>query len=168
MIHLLRAAGMLGLMVLGACSEQQHPLERHLSQLRPVTVATLPRLDWPTGTVLCPLAPYQSELPASEPLAQRVNAFLKQKQFKGDEGHWSLIAVKPTPNGDAGIEQPIEQLSFKRADFDVINDAAMLERDAETVPAGFALTTCVPVEHARVLVTRLKRSNRTLIIFGRQ
>jgi hypothetical protein len=84
MRYLLRAVGMFGLAALCACSEQRHPLERHLSQLRPVTVATLPDMGWPAGTVLCPLTPYQDELPDSEPLAQRVNTFLKQKQFKGD------------------------------------------------------------------------------------
>ncbi len=94
-----RAAGMLALMALGACSEEWHPLDRHLAQLRPDAVAALPDMAWPAGTLLCPLAMYQSELPDSEPLAESVNAFLEQKQFLGDEGHWSLIVVKPLPAG---------------------------------------------------------------------
>lgn len=162
MIPLFRAVGMLGLAALCACSEEQHPLDRHLSKLRPVTVATLSGLNWPDGTMLCPLAPYQNELPNSTAPADRVNAFLKRKQFVGDESHWSLIAVKPTPAGDAGIEQ----LTFKRAGYDIINEPQMLERDAETVQAGFVLKTCVPVDQARVLVTHTKKTNRTLIIFG--
>jgi hypothetical protein len=157
-----RAAGMLALMALGACSEERHPFERHLAQLRPDTLAALPDMGWPAGTLLCPLTMYQSQLPSSEPLAERANAFLAQKQFLGDEGHWSLIVVKPAPAGDDSIEQ----LIFKRADYDVINEPEMLKRDAETVPAGFALKTCVPVERTRVLVTRTLGTQRKLIIFG--
>ncbi|MDO8039241.1 hypothetical protein [Janthinobacterium sp. SUN137] len=162
MIALLRAAGMLALTALGACSAEKHSLDRHLAQLRPVTVAALPDMGWPAGTALCPLGLYQSELSESAPHAGRVNAFLKQKQFLGDEGHWSLIVVKPLPAGDAGIEQ----LFFKRADYDVLNDPQVIARDVETVPAGFAPQTCVSVEQARVLVTREQRSHRKLLIFG--
>jgi hypothetical protein len=162
MIPFYRAVGVLGLATLCACSEERHPLDRHLAQLHPETVATLPDMGWPSGTMLCPLTIYQSQLNGSAPPADRVNAFLVQKKFLGDEDHWSLIIVKPAPAGDAGIEQ----LTFKRAGYDVINDAGMLKRDAETMPAGFALKTCVPVEQARVLVTRQQKSNRTLIVFG--
>ncbi|MGK5076361.1 hypothetical protein [Janthinobacterium sp. ZB1P44] len=159
---LFRAAGVLALMALGACSEERHPLDRHLAQLRPGTLAALPDVGWPAGTVLCPLTLYQSELGDSAPHADRVNAFLKQKQFLGDEGHWSLIVVKPLPTGDAGIEK----LLFQGADYDVLNDPQVIARDAETVPPGFALRTCVTVEQARVLVTREQRSHRKRIIFG--
>jgi len=100
---LFRAAGMLALMALGACSEERHPFERYLAQLHPVTVAALPHMAWPAGTLLCPLTMYQSQLSDSEPPAERANAFLAQKQFLGDEGHWSLIVVKPTPVGDDSI-----------------------------------------------------------------
>ncbi|MGK5032478.1 hypothetical protein [Janthinobacterium sp. MDT1-19] len=162
MIPLFRAAGMLALIALGACSEERHPFDRHLAQLRPVTVAALPDMGWPVGTMLCPMGLYQSEVSDSAPPAERVNAFLKQKQFLGDEGLWSLIVVKPMPEGDAGIEQ----LFFKRADYDVITDPQRIERDAETVPAGFAPQACVTVEQARLLVTREQRSHRKLIIFG--
>ncbi|MCC7681897.1 hypothetical protein [Janthinobacterium sp. FW305-128] len=162
MTPLFYAAGMLALMALGACSEERHPLDRHLGQLRPETVAALPDMGWPPGTLLCPLTMYQSELPGSAPPADRVNAFLKQKQFLGDEGLWSLIVVKPMPEGDAGIEQ----LLFKRADYDVFNEPEMLKRDGGTLPTGFVPQTCVSVERARVLVTRPQRSDRTLIVFG--
>jgi hypothetical protein len=162
MMPLLRAAGMLVLMVLGACSAEKHPLDRHLAQLPPDTVAALPDMGWPAGTLLCPLTLYQNELPGSAPPADRVNAFLKQKHFLGDEGRWSLIVVKPLPQGDAGIEQ----LFFKRADYDVINDPQRIARDVQTVPPGFAPQDCVTVEQARVLVTREPGSQRKLIIFG--
>ena len=162
MMPLLRAAGMLVLMVLGACSVEKHPFDRHLAQLRPDTVAALPDMGWPAGTLLCPLTLYQNELPGSAPPADRVNAFLKQKQFLGDEGRWSLIVVKPLPQGDAGIEQ----LFFKRADYDVINDPQRIARDVQTVPPGFAPQDCVNVEQARVLLTREPGSHRKLIIFG--
>ena len=162
MMPLLRAAGMLALMALGACSAGKHPLDRHLAQLRPDTVAALPDMGWPAGTLLCPLTLYQNELPGSAPPADRVNAFLKQKQFLGDEGRWSLIVVKPLPQGDAGIEQ----LFFKRADYDVINDPQRIARDVQTVPPGFAPQDCVNVEQARVLLTREPGSHRKLIIFG--
>ena len=162
MMPLLRAAGMLVLMVLGACSVEKHPLDRHLAQLPPDTVAALPDMGWPAGTLLCPLTLYQNELPGSAPPADRVNAFLKQKQFLGDEGRWSLIVVKPLPQGDAGIEQ----LFFKRADYDVINDPQRIARDVQTVPPGFAPQACVTVEQARVLLTREPGSHRKLIIFG--
>lgn len=162
MIPLFRAVGMLGLAALCACSEERHPLDRHLAELRPVTVATLSGLDWPAGTMLCPLTNYQDQLPGSEPPADRVNAFLKKKKFVGDEGHWSLVAVKPTPAGDAGIEQ----LVFQRGDYDVVNEPQRLSDAAETLPATFTLQTCVPVERARVLVTRAQSTHRTLISFG--
>ena len=162
MMPLLRAAGMLVLMVLGACSVEKHPFDRHLAQLRPDTVAALPDMGWPAGTLLCPLTLYQNELPGSAPPADRVNAFLKQKHFLGDEGRWSLIVVKPLPQGDAGIEQ----LFFKRADYDVINDPQRIARDVQTVPPGFAPQDCVNVEQARVLLTREPGSHRKLIIFG--
>ena len=162
MISLLRAAGMLALMVLGACSAEKHPFDRHLAQLRPDTVAALPDMGWPAGTLLCPLTLYQNELPGSAPPADRVNAFLKQKQFLGEEGRWSLIVVTPMSEGDAGIVQ----LLFKRADYDVINDTQRIARDAQTVPPGFVPQACVTVEQARVLVTREPGSHRKLIIFG--
>ena len=162
MMPLLLAAGMLALMVLGACSAEKHRFDRHLAQLRPDTVAALPDMGWPAGTLLCPMGLYQNELPGSAPPADRVNAFLKQKHFLGDEGRWSLIVVKPLPQGDAGIEQ----LFFKRADYDVINDPQRIARDVQTVPPGFAPQDCVTVEQARVLVTREPGSHRKLIIFG--
>ena len=162
MMPLFRAAGMLALMALGACSEERHPFDRHLAQLRPDTVTALPDMGWPAGTLLCPMGLYQSELSDSAPPADRVNAFLKQKQFLGEEGRWSLIVVKPLPQGDAGIEQ----LFFKRADYDVINDPQRIARDVQTVPAGFAPQDCVTVEQARVLLTREPGSHRKLIIFG--
>ena len=162
MMPLLRAAGMLALMALGACSAEKHPFDRHLAQLRPDTLTALPDMGWPASTLLCPLTLYQNELPGSAPPADRVNAFLKQKQFLGDEGRWSLIVVKPLPQGDAGIEQ----LFFKRADYDVINDPQRIARDVQTVPPGFAPQACVTVEQARVLLTREPGSHRKLIIFG--
>ena len=162
MSPLFRTAGMLVLMALGACSEQRHPLDRYLGQLRPEALAALPSLDWPPGTMLCPLSLYQSELPSSEPLAERVNAFLGQKRFLGDEGHWSLIAVKPSTAGDAGIEQ----LRFQRAGYDVVNDPQRIGREVQTVAAGFTQRACVAVEQARVLATRAQGSPRALLIFG--
>ena len=118
MMPLLRAAGMLALMVLGACSAEKHPFDRHLAQLRPDTLTALPDMGWPAGTLLCPMGLYESELSDSAPHADRVNAFLKQKKFLGEEGRWSLIVVTPMSEGDAGIEQ----LLFKRADYDVITE----------------------------------------------
>ena len=162
MTPLLRAAGMLALMVLGACSAEKHPFDRHLAQLRPDTLTALPDMGWPAGTLLCPMGLYESELSDSAPHADRVNAFLKQKKFLGEEGRWSLIVVTPMSEGDAGIEQ----LFFKRADYDVINDPQRIARDVPTVPPGFAPQDCVTVEQARVLVTREAGSHRKLIIFG--
>ncbi|MCQ6468521.1 hypothetical protein NPN14_25175, partial [Vibrio parahaemolyticus] len=72
------------------------------------------------------------------------------------------IVVTPMSEGGAGIEQ----LLFKRGDYDVINDPQLIARDAETVPAGFAPHDCVAVEQARVLVTREQRSHRKRVIFG--
>ena len=165
MTPLFRAFGVLCLTLLCACAEQRHPLETCLEQLNPGTVTALPALGWPAGTLLCPMSAYQSELRDTEPPAERVNAFLARKKFLGDESHWSLIVVKPVPAGDAGIEH----LIFKHVkNAYVINDPATLARDAAAVPAGFAMQTCVAVEQARVLVVRQQRSNRKLIVFGKQ
>ncbi|MGK5030542.1 hypothetical protein [Janthinobacterium sp. MDT1-19] len=162
MIPLFRVVGMLGLTALCACSEERHPLDRHLADLRPVKVVKLPDMGWPPGTILCTMAIYQNELIDSAPLADRVNEFLKKKQFRGTEDYWSLIVVKPMPEGDAGIEQ----LLIKSGDYDVINDLDRIMRDAETLPPGFTPQACVPLEKARVLVTRTQRNYRKLIIFG--
>lgn len=164
MTPLFRAFGMLALTALCACAEERHPIDFYLQQLRPGTVSTLPDMGWSSGTLLCPMTMYQSQLHGSEPPADRVNAFLTQKKFLGDEGHWLLMVVKPAPAGDAGIEH----LMFKRANFDVINEAETLKRDAETMTADFTMQTCVPVEKARVLAAPQQRSNRTLIVFGTQ
>jgi hypothetical protein len=162
MIKLFRATGVLVLVAIGACSDTRHPLDRQLSQLQPVGILPLDGLEWPSGTSLCPLTPYENSLAGDSSTAQRVNAFLKKKEFKGDEGHWSLVVVKA---GSVG-EQGIEQLIFKRGDYDVISSSAQLAKAAESVPAAFELKECVEVKEARVLVTRSRASNRKLISFG--
>ena len=162
MTPLLRVAGMLALMALGACSAEKHPFDRHLAQLRPDTVTALPDMGWPAGTLLCPMGLYESELSDSAPHADRVNAFLKQKKFLGEEGRWSLIVVTPMSEGDAGIEQ----LLFKRADYDVITEPQRIAQVAGTVPPGFVPQACVSMEQARVLVMREPGSQRKLVIFG--
>lgn len=165
MTPLFRACGVLALTALCACAEERHPLDLHLAQLRPGTVSTLPALGWPSGTLLCPMTPYQSELRGSEPPVDRVNAFLARKKFLGEEGRWSLMVVKPATDGDAGIEH----LMFKNAkNFDIINDPEMLARNAGTVPVGFTMKTCVSVEQARILAIPEQRSHRMLIVFGTQ
>lgn len=158
----LRPVGLFATAALLACTGTQHPIDRHLSQLRPVAVAPIEGLTWPAGTLLCPLTPYQSALPSAAPIAQRVNDYLKRKRFQGDETHWSLIVVKVAPAGDDGIEQ----LVFNRGNYDVVNELQILKTAAETLPAGFSLQVCVPTERARVLVTRAQATHRTLIIFG--
>lgn len=162
MIPTYRVVGMLLLTTLIACAEKRHPIDEQLLQLRPVTIASLTGLAWPAGTLLCPLTPYMSLLPDTAPEAARVNAFLKRKQFKGADNHWSLVVVKPTPVGDDAIEQ----LIFKNAGYEVVTSARVLKQSADEVPAGFTLQACVPVEHARVLVTRGAVSHQTFISFG--
>ena len=157
-----RATSMLLLVALGACANSQHPLDRQLSQLKPIAVVPLVGLEWPTGTLLCPLTPYENALPGASSTAQRVNAFLEKKRFKGDEGHWSLVVVKPALAGEAGIEQ----LVFKRDKYDVVTSPEWLGKAAESVPATFKLKECVEVQEARILVTRGRTSNRTIISFG--
>lgn len=168
-----RAMGLLFLAALGGCTEDagqvvdrymeqsRHPLDRYLSQLPPDTVAPLPRLDWPAGTLLCPMTPYQSSLHAGTPVAGRVNAFLERKKFQGDEGHWSLVVVAPSSDGNDGIEH----LVFKRGNYDVVVGAEMLARAAPTLPAGFVPQECVPVEHGRVLAVRGQGAPKT-VAFG--
>lgn len=162
MVPISRAISVLLLMALGACANAQHPLDRQLSQAQPVTVVPLQGLAWPTGTLLCPLTPYQSALPGESVIAQRINAFLQKRQFKGDEGHWSLVVVKPAPAGEAGIEQ----LVFKRDNYDVVTSAQQLSEGAESVPAAFKIKECVDVQAARILVTRGAASHRKMISFG--
>lgn len=161
---LLRAAGMLVPAALGACTmEERHPVDRQLSGLRPATVTPLAAgADWPAGTLLCPMTPYQDSLPASAPEAERVNAYLKRKQFQGDEGHWSLVVIKPGAAGD----QNIGQLVFKRGNYDVVTGEQRLGDASAAVPASFRLQACVPVEYARVLAVRPHPSARPLVVFG--
>lgn len=161
MIPTFRAA-LLVLAALGGCTQAQHPIDRHLSQLRPVTVAPLPDLNWPAGTLLCPLTPYQSQLSNDDSRAQGINTFLKRTAILRDEGHWSLVVVKPATAGTKGIEH----LLFKRGNYDVITSPSQLQQAAETLPERFVPRTCVPVEHARVLVARARSTHRTLIMFG--
>lgn len=148
--------------LLSACSDAQHPLDRQLSQLKPTAIVPLEGLPWPAGTLICPLTPYQSELPGDSSTAQRVNAFLAKKQFKGDEDHWSLVVVKPEPAGEAGIEQ----LVFKRNNYDVITSVEQIGKSTDAVPAAFEPKECVAVQDARVLVTSSGASNRKRISFG--
>ena len=157
-----RVIGLLLPLALGACGQSPHPIDQQLSGLRPVTVAPLKGMDWPAGTLLCPMTLYQSELYATAPVAERVNAFLKRKKFVGEEGRWTLIVVEPDTVGDDGIEH----LFFKRGNYDVISSAEVLRKTAETVPAAFAPDECVPAERARVLATRSRGIARTLISFG--
>ncbi|MYN30282.1 hypothetical protein [Duganella levis] len=147
------------LVVAGAPAHAQHPLERQLAQLKPIAILPLEGLEWPAGTLLCPLTPYQNALPGASTTAQRVNAFLEKKQFRGDEGHWSLVVVKPAPAG-------IEQLLFKRNKYDVVTSPEQLSKAADSVPATFEPKECVEVQEARILVTRSRASHRTLISFG--
>jgi hypothetical protein len=157
-----RTAGMLTLLALGACGqEQQHPIDRQLSQLRPEAVVPLVGLGWPAGTLVCPMTPYQSTLPDKTPVAKRVNDFLRRRQFVGDEDHWSLVVIKPATTGDDGIEHRI----FKRDSYDVVTDGHHVENAAVRLRGSFRQQDCVPVERARVLVTRI-RSDRNLIMFG--
>jgi hypothetical protein len=145
------------LMAASAYANAQHPLERQLAELKPIAVVPLERLEWPAGTLLCPLTPYQSALPGASTTAQRVNTFLENKRFQGDEGHWSLVVVKP---------EEIEQLVFKRDKYDVVTSSAQLRAAAESVPAAFTVKECVEVQEARILVTRAGASHRKLISFG--
>ncbi|MBB3219852.1 hypothetical protein [Pseudoduganella umbonata] len=173
MISPQRAIGVLFLAILGGCSgdagqvvdrymeQSRHPIDRYISRLPADTVSPLPRFDWPAGTLLCPMTPYQSSLHTGTPVAARVNAFLKRKQFLGDEGHWSLVVVAPSSAGGDGIGH----LLFKRGNYDVVVGAEMLARAAPTLPAGFVQQECVPAEHGRVLVVRGKGSLKT-VAFG--
>jgi hypothetical protein len=156
-----RAAGMLMLTALAGCTEQRHPIDLQLSRLRPVTIAPLTGLDWPAGTMLCPLGIYQSKLQGPSPVTERVNAFLTREKFLGDEGYWSLVVVKPTSAGDAGIEQFI----FERDDYEVVTWPQVVSDSAVPIPAGFQGQTCVAVENARVLVTH-GMLHSTVISFG--
>ncbi|MYM32982.1 hypothetical protein GTP38_01285 [Duganella sp. FT94W] len=162
MIVKFRAIGVLMITALGACTDAQHPIDQQLSRLKPVVVAPLVSLSWPAGTLLCPLTPYESALPGASPTAQRVNAFLEKKRFSGDEGHWSLVVIKPAPTGEAGIEQ----LIFKRGSYDIVTSRQRLGETAESVHVTFEVRQCVEVNEARVLVTRGSASARKLISFG--
>ncbi|GGY39951.1 hypothetical protein [Pseudoduganella albidiflava] len=168
-----RAISLLILAVLGGCMEDagqvverymeqsRHPLDRYLSQLGADTVSPLPRFDWPAGTLLCPTTPYQSSLHSRTPVATRVNAFLKRKEFRGDEGHWSVVVVAPLSSGDGAIEH----LIFKRGNYAVFTSPEMLGRDGPTLPAGFVQQECVPVETGRVLAAR-GRLYPKIVAFG--
>lgn len=156
-----RTIGILALLALGACAQDRHPIDRQLSQMRPDAVVPLMGLEWPAGTLLCPLTPYQDRVPDGALAAARVNDFLKRKQFVGDEGHWSLVVVKPAPAGDDGIEH----LIFKRGNYDVVTEEKRVAQAAKAQSQTFTQQACVPVELARVLVTR-DQSQRNLVSFG--
>ena len=156
-----RTIGILALLVLGACAQDRHPIDRQLSQLRPDAVVPLMGLEWPAGTLLCPLTPYQDRVPDGALAAARVNDFLKRKQFVGDEGHWSLVVVKPALAGDGGIEH----LLFKRGNYDVVTEEKRVAEAAKLQSRTFTQQACVPVEQAHVLVIR-DRSQRNLVSFG--
>lgn len=162
MIPIIRATSLVLLVATVACSNTQHPLDRQLSQLKPIAIVRPSGLDLPTGTFLCPLSFYESTLSGGSSAAQRVNAFLEKKQFRGTEGQWSLIIVKPAPADEAGIEH----LIFRRDKYDVVTSSAELVKEADAVPAAFEVKECVEVKEARVLVTRDRVSNRKLISFG--
>jgi len=159
-----RAAALLPLLVLGACSNSMHPLEAHLDLLQPESITSIARLDYPAGTLLCPLTPYQNSVAPAAPEAQRINAFMGRQRYLGDDGTWSLVIVRPGTTGDDGIEH----LLLRRSKFDVINSPADLGKLVEKVPADFEVLGCVPVEHASVLTTRSRVTQRKIISFGRR
>lgn len=156
-------ATLLPLLALGACSSSMHSLEAHLDLLRPESITSVAGLDYPAGTLLCPLTPYQNSVAAAAPEAQRINAFMGRQRYLGEEGTWSLVIIQPGTTGDDGIEH----LLLRRSTFDVINSRESLGKLVEKVPADFEVLDCVPVEHASVLTTRSRASQRKVISFGR-
>jgi len=154
--------GALFLVALGACSDTRHPLDRQLSQMKPVAVALLQGLERPKGTLLCPLSPYQSELSGDSATTQRINAFLRKKHFRGDEAHWSLVVVSP-----ALTEAPvIEHLIFERGNYDVVTSLPQPDEATEPVLAKFQPKECVEIQEARILATHGGALHRTQIRFG--
>lgn len=156
-------AALLPLLALGACSSSMHPLEAQLDLLRPESITSVAGLDYPAGTLLCPLTPYQNSVAAAAPEAQRINAFMGRQRYLGDDSTWSLVIVRPGTTGDDGIEH----LLLRRGKFDVINSRESLGKLVEKVPTDFEVLDCVPVEHASVLTTRSRASQRKVISFGR-
>lgn len=155
-------ACILALALLGACSAPRHPLDAHLSRLRPVTVSALPDLGWPAGTLLCPMTPYQSAPVGDGPAEQRAKDYLARRGFTGDESHWSLVVIKPTPTGDAGMEH----LVFRRIDYDVQMGSQMAEGLEQPAGALRMDAACIRVEQIRVLATRRANGDRPLLFFG--
>lgn len=157
-------AALLPLLALGACSSSMHPLEAHLDLLQPESITSVAGLDYPAGTLLCPLTPYQNSVAAAAPEAQRINASMGRQRYLGEEGTWSLVIIRPGTTGD----DRIEHLLLRRSTFDVINSRESLGKLVEKVPADFEVLDCVPVEHASVLTTRSRVSQRKVISFGRR
>nr|GEU28358.1 ornithine carbamoyltransferase, chloroplastic [Tanacetum cinerariifolium] len=133
MMAAMRFAVMLSLTSVIAYAYAQHPLDQQLAQLTPPALVPLQGTGWPAGTLLCPLTPYESAVPGNSKVARRVNAVLEKNRFRGDEGHWSLIVIQPATTGDAGIEQ----LVFKRRNYDVVRSSSGLRGATTSVPAGF-------------------------------
>lgn len=155
----------IGLLLVGlaACSSEQHPLDRQLSQLKPVALVPLEKSGWPAETLICPLTPYQNAVSGDSSTAKRVNAFLQKKRFQGDEAYWSLVTVKPGTEGDAGIEHII----FKRGLYDVVASAPRPHEASEQILAAFELKECVTAGEARILATAGGGApSRTQIRFG--
>lgn len=150
------------LVALGACSDARHPLDHQLSQIKPVTVVPLRGLERPQGTLLCALTPYQSALSGDSEITRLVNAFLKKKNFQGDEGHWSLVVVGPAA---AGVP-PIEHLIFKRAQYDVVTSLRRTDGPTELALTNFQPRECVEIQQALILANHGGASNRTQITFG--
>lgn len=160
----LPAAALLALTALAACSDAMHPIEAQLALLRPESITPIADLAYPAGTLLCPMTPYQNSVAGSAPQAQRINAFMGRQNYLGDDGIWSLVTVRPGTTGDDGIEH----LVFRRSEYDVINAPAELKKLVEKVPANFEVLACVPVQHASVLATRSRATERKIVSFGRQ
>lgn len=147
---------------LAACSDTRHPLDQLLSQIKPVAVVPLRAPEWSRGTLLCPLTPYQSALSGNSSTAQQVNAFLKKKNFQGDEGHWSLVVIAPAP----ATAPRIEHLIFARGKYDVVTSLRRPDAAAQLALSKFEPKECVEIQEALILATHGGASNRAQLSFG--
>jgi hypothetical protein len=111
----------------------------------------------PTETV-CVLKPYQYIVHDDHPERLRINEYLRQIDYKPNEGSWSLVMVS---------ELSIELLRFTRSSKADISGLSPGMKNAlfPQPPTNFEIAECVSYEQATLFKTQL--NDRVYVLFGR-
>jgi len=101
------------------------------------------------GTV-CVLYPYSDRVVDSVTQSARINAYLKARDYRGDEGHWEFVVVEP---------ETVSLSIFKRSErLDVLAIHSIQPEDKAKLPEGFKQVNCASLENA--VITKIESQDQ--------